>query len=151
MNATALDTTGKGIVLSMGCYGIGVTRLIAAWIEQKHDEYGIIWPKSIAPFLLVIIQVDGHKSEQVIEISEKLYNSAKDLGVDVLLDDRDKKTSPGVKFADSELIGIPHRFVVSPKAIADGFLEYKKRSTNEKTLKSITECLQLINEIAEQK
>ena len=151
MNATALDTTGKGIVLSMGCYGIGVTRLIAACIEQKHDEYGIIWPKSIAPFLLVIIQVDGHKSEQVIEISEKLYNSAKDLGVDVLLDDRDKKTSPGVKFADSELIGIPHRFVVSPKAIADGFLEYKKRSTNEKTLKSITECLQLINEIAEQK
>ena len=151
MNATALDTTGKGIVLSMGCYGIGVTRLIAACVEQKHDEYGIIWPQSIAPFLLVIIQIDGHKSERVIEISEKLYNSAKDLGVDVLLDDRDKKTSPGTKFADSELIGIPHRLVVSPKAIADGLLEYKDRSTNEKTLKSITECFQLIKDVAEQK
>ena len=151
MNATALDTNGKGIVLSMGCYGIGVTRLIAACIEQKHDEHGIAWPANIAPFLLVIIQVDGHKSEQVIEISEKLYNSAKDLDIDVLLDDRDRKTSPGAKFADSELIGIPHRFVVSPRAIADGALEYKERSTNEKTLKTMNECLQLINDIAKQR
>lgn len=150
MNATALDKNGKGIILSMGCYGVGVTRLIAACIEQKHDEQGIVWPAIIAPFLLVIIQVDGHKSEQVIETSEKLYNSAKELDIDVLLDDRDKKTSPGAKFADSELIGIPHRFVVSPRAIADGALEYKERNTNEKTLKTVNECLQLINDIAKQ-
>lgn len=151
MNATALDKSGKAIVLSMGCYGIGVTRLIAACIEQKHDEQGIVWPANIAPFLLVIIQVDGHKSEQVIEVSEKLYNSAKELDIDVLLDDRDRKTSPGAKFADSELIGIPYRFVVSPRAIADGALEYKERSKNEKTLKPINECFQLINDIAKQR
>lgn len=150
MNATALDKNGKGIVLSMGCYGIGVTRLIAACIEQKHDEQGIIWPVTIAPFLLVIIQIDGHKSEQVIETSEKLYNSAKELGIDVLLDDRDRKTSPGAKFADSELIGIPHRLVVSPRAIADGVLEYKERSRSDKTLKTVNECLQLITDIARQ-
>jgi prolyl-tRNA synthetase len=151
MNATALDKSGKAIVLSMGCYGIGVTRLIAACIEQKHDEQGIVWPANIAPFLIVIIQVDGHKSEQVIEVSEKLYNSAKELDIDVLLDDRDRKTSPGAKFADSELIGIPYRFVVSPRAIADGALEYKERSKNEKTLKPINECFQLINDIAKQR
>ena len=118
----------------MGCYGIGVTRIVAACIEQNHDDKGIIWPENIAPFQLVIIQIDAQKSEQVVEFSESLYNKTQALGFEVMLDDRDKKTSPGVKFAESELIGIPHRVVVSPRSLADGAVEYTKRSSREKQL-----------------
>lgn len=134
LKATVLNENGKSIVMPMGCYGIGVTRVVAACIEQNHDEHGIIWPHAIAPFQLVIVQIDAHKSELVTEYSENLYHQAQALGIEVLLDDRDKKTSPGVKFADSELIGIPHRFVVSPRSLADGVVEYKGRSEGEKQL-----------------
>lgn len=134
LNATVLDENGKSVVMPMGCYGIGVTRVVAACIEQNHDGNGIIWPDAITPFQLVIIQIDAHKSEQIAEFGNSLYEQAQQLGIEVLLDDRDKKTSPGVKFADSELMGIPHRLVVSPRSLADGVIEYKNRVAQEKQL-----------------
>ncbi|MDA1372033.1 MAG: proline--tRNA ligase [Proteobacteria bacterium] len=134
LNATVLDENGKAVVMSMGCYGIGVTRVVAACIEQNHDERGIIWPDNIAPFNLIIVQIDAHKSTQVKEVSEFLYTKTTELGIGVLLDDRDKKTSPGVKFAESELIGIPHRIVISPRSLADGVVEYTRRADGEKQL-----------------
>ena len=134
LKATALDENGKSVVMSMGCYGIGVTRVVAACIEQNHDEHGIIWPENIAPYSLVIVQVDAHKSELVRTVSEDIYQLAQGLDIEVLLDDRDKKTSPGVKFADSELIGIPHRLVISSRSLADGVVEYKRRGEADKQL-----------------
>ena len=134
LNAKVLDKNSKSVVMPMGCYGIGVTRVVAACIEQNHDAHGIIWPKAIAPFQLVIILIDAHKSEQIVEFGNSLYEQAKEIGAEVLLDDRDKKTSPGVKCADSELMGIPHRLVVSPRSLADGVIEYKNRVATEKQL-----------------
>ena len=134
LKATVLDENGKSVIMPMGCYGIGVTRVVAACIEQNNDAQGIIWPDNIAPFQLVIVQIDAHKSEQVVDVSETLYSTAQSLGLEVLLDDRDKKTSPGVKFADSELMGITHRIVVSPRTLADGVVEYKNRVEGEKQL-----------------
>lgn len=134
LKATVLNENGKAVPLSMGCYGIGVTRVVAAIIEQNNDERGIIWPENIAPFQLIITQIDAHKSEQVVELSEMLYQKAQSLGIEVLLDDRDKKTSPGVKFADSELIGIPHRLVVSSRTLGDGVIEHLDRRSGEKSM-----------------
>lgn len=134
LKATVLDENGKAAVLYMGCYGIGITRVVAACIEQYHDDRGILWPENIAPFQLVITQIDAHKSAQVVEYSEQIYTSLQSQGIEVLLDDRDKKTSPGVKFADSELIGIPHRVVVSPRTLADGSIEYKARNAADKEM-----------------
>ena len=131
-NATVLDENGKSTAMSMGCYGIGITRVIAACIEQNHDERGIIWPENIAPFDLIILQIDAYKSKQVKAFSESLYQEAQELGIEVLMDDRDKKTSPGVKFVESELIGIPHRIVVSPRSLAEGTVEYVRRAEGEK-------------------
>ena len=131
MNATVLDENGKSTVMTMGCYGIGVSRIVAAAIEQCHDDKGIIWPDNIAPFHVVIIPLNAHKSEKVTQISESLYESLQAAGLDVLLDDRDKKTSPGVKFADMELIGIPHRLVVSDRGLENEVVEYKKRGTED--------------------
>jgi len=132
MNASVLDENGKSVLMTMGCYGIGVTRIVAACIEQNNDERGIIWPDNIAPFHLIMVVLDAHKSEQVVEFSEALYAQAQAAGIEVLLDDRDKKTSPGVKFAESELLGIPHRIVVSPRVLADGVVEYTSRRNGEK-------------------
>jgi len=131
MNATVLDENGKSTVMTMGCYGIGVSRIVAAAIEQCHDDKGIIWPDNIAPFHVVIIPLNAHKSEKVTQISESLHESLQAAGLDVLLDDRDKKTSPGVKFADMELIGIPHRLVVSDRGLENEVVEYKKRGTED--------------------
>ena len=144
LGATVLDEHGKAVVMSMGCYGIGVTRVVAACIEQNHDEKGIIWPENIAPFQLVIVQLDAHKSEQVPAVAESIYKEATAMGMEVLLDDRDKKTSPGVKFAESELLGIPHRLVVSARGIAEDSIEYTFRRTGEKrqiTSSSVTSFL----------
>ncbi len=127
MSASVLDENGKTKIMEMGCYGIGVSRIVAAAIEQSHDDKGIIWPDNIAPFHVVIIPLNAHKSEEVTSISESLYEELQLAGMDVLLDDRDKKTSPGVKFADMELIGIPHRVVVSDRGLANSQVEYKKR------------------------
>lgn len=132
MNATVLDENGKAVVMTMGCYGIGVTRVIAACIEQNHDDKGIIWPDNIAPFHLAILQLDAHKSEQVVEFSEWLYEQTQKMGMEVFFDDRDKKTSPGVKFAESELIGLPHRIVVSARSLAEDMVEYTHRRNGEK-------------------
>ena len=132
LGATVLDEHGKAVVMSMGCYGIGVTRVVAACIEQNHDEKGIIWPENIAPFQLVIVQLDAHKSAQVPAVAESIYEQATAMGIEVLLDDRDKKTSPGVKFAESELLGIPHRLVVSARGIAEDSIEHTFRRTGEK-------------------
>ena len=131
MHATVLNENGKSTTLEMGCYGIGVSRVVAACIEQNHDEKGIIWPDNIAPFHIAIIPLNAHKSEQVTEVSKRLYEELHAQGYEVLLDDRDKKTSPGVKFADMELIGIPHRLVVSERGLENGQIEYKKRASGE--------------------
>ncbi|MCI5108157.1 MAG: proline--tRNA ligase [Pseudomonadales bacterium] len=134
LNASVLDENGKSVVMSMGCYGIGVTRVVAACIEQNHDDRGIIWPENIAPFNLIIIMLDAQKSEQVREFAEDIYQQSLGRGLEVLLDDRDKKTSPGVKFAESELLGIPHRLVISPRGLADGIVEYTNRRSGEKQM-----------------
>jgi prolyl-tRNA synthetase len=131
MNATVLDENGRSSIMEMGCYGIGVSRIVAAAIEQCHDDRGIVWPANIAPFQVALIPLNAHKSPQVMEIAEKLYADLSAAGVEVLLDDRDKKTSPGVKFADMELIGIPHRLVVSDRGLETGTIEYKHRSRDE--------------------
>lgn len=144
LKATVLDENGKAVVMPMGCYGIGVTRIVAACIEQSHDERGIVWPENIAPFRLIITQIDAHKSEQVKEFSETIYSEAQNLGIEVLLDDRDKKTSPGVKFAESELIGIPHRVVVSARSLADGVVEYTNRKSGEKQQIKKDELLEFV-------
>jgi prolyl-tRNA synthetase len=125
MGATVLDETGKAATLYMGCYGIGVTRVVAAAIEQNHDARGIIWPDAIAPFQVVVVPLNAGKSQRVKETSERLYDELLAAGVDVLLDDRDER--PGVKFADSELVGIPHRVVVGDRGLEAGKLEYRHR------------------------
>jgi prolyl-tRNA synthetase len=129
MNATVLDENGKAVPMTMGCYGIGVTRVVAAAIEQNHDENGIIWPESLAPFTVALVPLNYDKSDDVKALSDKLYSELKAKGVDVLLDDR--KERPGVKFADMELTGIPHRLVISDRGIAAGQLEYKGRRDAE--------------------
>lgn len=132
LNATVLDENGKAQVMQMGCYGIGVSRIVAAAIEQNHDDNGIIWPDALAPFQVGIVPLNAHKSPEVMEVAERLYRELSDAGIEVLLDDRDKKTSPGVKFADMELIGVPHRLVVSDRGLAEGELEYKERRAEDK-------------------
>ena len=123
--ATYLDETGKPQLMEMGCYGIGVTRLLGAAIEQNHDEQGIIWPESMAPFTTVICPMNYNKSETVREAANKLYSDMKAAGIDVILDDRDMR--PGVMFADWELIGVPHRVVVGERGLKSGELEYAHR------------------------
>lgn len=125
MNAKVLNDSGKNITVTMGCYGIGVSRVVAAAIEQNHDESGITWPDAMAPFQLAIIPLNMHKSADVARCAEDLYQQLQAAGVEVLLDDRNER--PGVKFADMELIGIPHRIVIGDRALADGNIEYKNR------------------------
>jgi prolyl-tRNA synthetase len=125
LGATVLDENGQGVPMAMGCYGIGVTRVVAAAIEQNHDERGIIWPEPIAPFTVVLVPLNWSKSPRVREVAEALYHELAAAGVEVLLDDRDAR--PGVKFADAELIGIPHRVVVAERGLDAGKLEYRHR------------------------
>jgi prolyl-tRNA synthetase len=134
LNATVLDQNGKAQIMNMGCYGIGVSRIVAAAIEQNHDENGIIWPNALAPFQVGIVPLNAHKTPEVMAVAEQLYADLQAAGVEVLLDDRDKKTSPGVKFADMELMGIPHRLVVSDRGLAEGELEYKARGAEDKVV-----------------
>ncbi|MEP6826191.1 MAG: proline--tRNA ligase, partial [Ramlibacter sp.] len=125
MNATFLDEHGKPQFLEMGCYGIGITRLPAAAIEQNHDERGIIWPDAIAPFTVVVCPIGMDRSADVKAAAEKLYGELQAAGVDVLLDDRGER--PGAMFADWELIGVPHRVVISDRGLKEGQLEYQHR------------------------
>ena len=129
MNATVLDAEGKAVPMYMGCYGIGVTRVIAAAIEQNHDDRGIIWPESIAPWSVAIVPIGLDKSDSVRQHAESLYRSLRDSGAEVLLDDRDER--PGVRFADMELIGIPHRIVLSERGIVKNTAEYHHRSSGQ--------------------
>lgn len=144
MNARVLNENGKNITVTMGCYGIGVTRIVAAAIEQNHDDSGIIWPNAMAPFELVIVPLNMHKSEDVALCAEDLYHQLRAAGVDVLLDDRNER--PGVKFADMELIGIPHRVVIGERALADGNLEYKSREGEESQLVAKEEIMAFLQE-----
>ena len=130
MGATVTDKNGKNIPMEMGCYGIGVTRVVAAAIEQHHDDKGIVWPDSMAPFTVGIIALGLGKSEEVKNASEKLYNELEALGVEVLYDDRDERA--GVMFSDMELIGIPHVITIGAKGLAQGIIEYKNRRSGEK-------------------
>jgi prolyl-tRNA synthetase len=125
LNASVLNENGKDQVMTMGCYGIGVTRVVASAIEQNNDDKGILWPASIAPFEIAIVPLNMQKSERVREHAENLYDTLRGLGYDVLLDDRNER--PGVKFADMELIGIPHRIVIGDRGLDNGMLEYKNR------------------------
>jgi prolyl-tRNA synthetase len=129
MNASVLDEEGKALTMFMGCYGIGVTRVVAAAIEQNHDANGIIWPETIAPFQVVLVPINYQKSAQVQETADALYRDFNAAGIDVLLDDRDAR--PGVKFADSELLGIPHRIVIGERSLKAGNLEYRHRRETE--------------------
>ena len=129
MKATVLGENGKPVTMTMGCYGIGITRVVAACIEQKHDENGIIWPTELAPFQLSIVPINYHKSETVKETADQLHSDLIAAGYDVLLDDRNMR--PGAMFADHELIGIPHRVVISDRGLKEGQLEFKSRTANE--------------------
>jgi prolyl-tRNA synthetase len=131
MNASVLDEQGKALTMFMGCYGIGVTRVVAAAIEQNHDANGILWPEAIAPFQVILVPINYQKSARVRETADALYRDFNAAGIDVLLDDRDAR--PGVKFADSELLGIPHRIVIGDRTLAAGNLEYRHRRETEST------------------
>jgi prolyl-tRNA synthetase len=131
MQASVLDEQGKAATMFMGCYGIGVTRVVAAAIEQNHDANGILWPEPLAPFLVVLVPINYQKSERVQQATDALYEEFTAAGIDVLLDDRDAR--PGVKFADSELIGIPHRIVIGDRGLSSGNLEYRHRRETEST------------------
>jgi prolyl-tRNA synthetase len=129
MKGVVLDESGKEVKLYMGCYGIGVTRIVAAAIEQNHDDRGIIWPEPIAPFQVVLVPMGMQKSERVREVADRLYAEFTAAGIEVLYDDRDAR--PGVKFADAELLGIPHRLVVGERGLEAGKLEYRGRRDTE--------------------
>lgn len=130
MKLSVLGEEGKPTLLTMGCYGIGVSRVVAAAIEQNHDERGIRWPAALAPFQVALVPMK-YENAAVKEATDSLYAELKAAGFDVLLDDRDKKTSPGVKFADMELIGIPHRLVVGERGLNEGVVEYKGRTDSD--------------------
>jgi prolyl-tRNA synthetase len=129
MKAVVLDEAGQEATLFMGCYGIGVTRIVAAAIEQNHDERGIIWPDPIAPFQVILVPLNLQKSPRVREVADRLYGELTAAGIEVLYDDRDAR--PGVKFADAELLGIPHRLVVAERGLEAGKLEYRHRRDTE--------------------
>jgi prolyl-tRNA synthetase len=129
MKASVLDESGKGVTMYMGCYGIGVTRIVAASIEQNHDAAGIIWPDALAPFHVVLVPMGLQKSPALRERAEALYAELQAAGIEVLFDDRDAR--PGVKFADAELLGIPHRLVLGERGLAAGTIEYRHRRASE--------------------
>jgi prolyl-tRNA synthetase len=145
MNATYLNENGQSQVMEMGCYGIGVSRIVGAAIEQGHDEKGIIFPLSMAPFEVVICPIGYDKSEQVKVAALQLYSDLKNAGVDVLLDDRGER--PGVMFAESDLMGVPHRLVIGDRGLADGKVEYKWRQCAEAQNIELGEALGFIQRL----
>ncbi|MDF7671236.1 proline--tRNA ligase [Orbaceae bacterium ESL0721] len=142
LKATVQGEDGQNHIMLMGCYGIGVTRVVAAAIEQCHDERGIIWPDAIAPFSVVIIPMNMYKSESVKATAEKLYTDLQAAGIEVLFDDR--KERPGVMFADAELIGIPHMIVIGERNLANGEVEYKHRADENKQMVKLDEIINFI-------
>ncbi|NUF49726.1 proline--tRNA ligase [Gilliamella sp. ESL0250] len=142
MKATVQGEDGQNHVMIMGCYGIGVSRIVAAAIEQCHDERGIVWPEAIAPFSVVIIPMNMHKSEKVQATAEKLYSDLQAAGIEVLFDDR--KERPGVMFADAELIGIPHTIVIGERNLENGEVEYKHRAGGDKEMVNVDNIIEFI-------
>jgi prolyl-tRNA synthetase len=142
MNATFLDVNGKPQFMEMGCYGIGITRLPAAAIEQNHDERGIIWPDALAPFTVVLCPISPERFPAVKAASEQLYAELLAAGVDVILDDRSER--PGAMFADWELIGVPHRVTIGDRGLKDGQVEYQHRRDTRATPVSVSEIFSLL-------
>jgi prolyl-tRNA synthetase len=132
MNAEILDEDGRSRTVFMGCYGIGVSRVVAAVIEQNHDARGIIWSNAMAPFQVALLPINAHKSQRLREAAESLYQQLCDAGIQVLMDDREVR--PGVMFADMDLVGIPHRVVLGERGLDNGQVEYKGRSDEETTM-----------------
>jgi prolyl-tRNA synthetase len=142
LGATVLDEQGKSVAMRMGCYGIGVTRVVAAAIEQNNDAQGIVWPEPIAPFTVVLVPLNLAKSSRVREAADKLYDELTAAGIETLLDDRDAR--PGVKFADAELFGIPHRVVIAERGLDAGQLEYRRRGAAENEALPLDNVLQAL-------
>jgi prolyl-tRNA synthetase len=142
LNCGVLDENGKHQVLKMGCYGIGVSRIVAAAIEQNHDKYGIIWPDAIAPFKVAIVPMNMHKSHRIQQVAEDLYAQLKAAGIEVLFDDR--KERPGVMFNDMELVGVPHTIVIGERNLDEQKVEYKNRRSGEKQLIDIPQIADFI-------
>ncbi|KJG35203.1 proline--tRNA ligase [Photobacterium angustum] len=144
MNCGVLDANGKNTILEMGCYGIGVSRVVASAIEQNHDENGIIWPDALAPFHVSIVPMNMAKSEEVKEAAEKLYADLTAAGIEVLFDDR--KERPGVMFADHELLGIPHTIVIGNRSLENGEMEYKNRRTGIKEAVAVNDVVTFLKQ-----
>ena len=142
MDATVLDTDGKPCAMQMGCYGIGVTRVVAAAIEQNNDDRGIIWPDAIAPFDVILIPINMDKSYRVKEATDELYGRLQDAGFETLVDDRNQR--PGVKFADADLVGIPHRLVIAEKSWDQGEIEYKSRRSTDTEMLAIDGLIEFL-------
>ena len=142
MKAGVLNEQGKHQILNMGCYGIGVSRIVAAAIEQNNDDRGIIWPNESAPFKVVIVPMNMQKAEAIAAAANSLYEQLQDAGIEVLFDDR--KERAGVMFADMELIGIPHTVVIGQRSLDNGVLEYKSRKTGEKEEVAIDEMVNFL-------
>ncbi len=144
LKATVQNEEGHNQVVTMGCYGIGITRIVAAAIEQNHDARGIIWPDAIAPFQVAILPMNMHRSYRVKEVAEKLYADLRAQGIDVLFDDR--KERPGVMFADMELIGVPHTIVIGDRNLDNEQVEYKARRSDDKSLVNVNDVVAFIKE-----
>lgn len=139
LNCAFLDENGKSQIMEMGCYGIGVSRIVGAAIEQGNDERGIVLPPAIAPFAVAVVPMGYHKSDAVKAAADRLYADLRSAGIDVVLDDRNER--PGVMFADMELIGVPHRVVIGERGLASGQVEYKGRSDAEATMLAAADCV----------
>ncbi|KAA3634489.1 MAG: proline--tRNA ligase, partial [Proteobacteria bacterium] len=142
LDANCLDETGRSQPMFMGCYGIGVTRVVAAAIEQNHDENGITWPRAIAPFDVCIVPIGYHKSEDVRRTSDQIASTLAAHDIEVLIDDRNER--PGVMFAEMDLLGIPHRLVVGDRGLKNGVLEYRDRRTGESRDLPVAEAASMI-------
>jgi len=139
MKLEVLDSNGKNVNPYMGCYGIGISRIVAAAIEQNHDEKGIIWPKAISPFEILIIVLNDKNDSSVLDEALKIYQELKSDGIEVLIDDRDERA--GVKFADADLLGIPKQVIVGKRGIEKNIIEFTSRITGEKRDIKISEAV----------
>ncbi|HLQ24310.1 MAG TPA: proline--tRNA ligase [Acidiferrobacterales bacterium] len=145
MNATCLDESGKAVTMTMGCYGLGVSRLVAAAVEQNHDANGVIWPDPIAPFQMALVPIGLHKSPRLAEAAERFYINLKNAGFEVLFDDRNER--PGIMFSDIDLIGIPHRLVLGERGLDKGMIEYKARHESQNRELPLDKAITLLREI----
>jgi len=145
MNASVLSENGKAKIMTMGCYGIGVSRVVASAIEQNNDKNGIIWPHELAPFTVCIIPMNMHKSERVKKVADQLYSDLSSAGIEVLFDDR--KERPGVMFANMELIGIPYRIVIGDRSLDKGILEFKGRTDGEAQEIAIDDIIEHVQQL----